>query len=110
LEYFGICLEQSMPYHTPAEIREQLIDPLMAAISKLSTCVGKLESLVKDGTLPSDGMPLQPATAIRGMKHIKAFARQLDNKIESALDGTLLARERERLRKEAVRSKTKKRT
>lgn len=76
----------------PRQIQEDFVTPLINLVGELNSDIQMLESLVKEGINPKGYVPLNIATAKKGLGAIKKLRRELRDKLEGMKDGTFLWR------------------
>lgn len=82
-----------MENYTANKIREEFMAPLMLIAAEFAEEAKKLEKLIESGECPKDFIPLNVASARKGIGFLKKLRREIGHKLEGVKDGTFLWRE-----------------
>jgi len=98
-----------MKNYSSDDLRQIFVTPMISLVSAINQDISALEAMIKDGSAPREYVPLNDATARKGLGMVEKLQRELNGKIAGIKNGTFLYRETQ-LKRQKEKYQEKKKT
>lgn len=82
-----------MKNYGPDDLRQVFVTPLISLVSAINQDISTLETMIKEGTASRGYVPLNDATAKKGLGMLEKLQRELNGKLAGIKNGTFIYRE-----------------